>query len=51
MPPAPEKAPPGHDDDSPGLPGFRTWRGVYFFIAAAFVFYVVFLAVLPRLFA
>ena len=33
--------PPSHDpsgqDESPGVPGFRSWRGVYFFV---FVFFV-----------
>lgn len=62
MPSAPEHTPahgtddaraatPDPESESTGLPFFRTWRGVYWFIVAAFVFYVVFLAVLPRLFA
>ncbi len=54
MPPAPEKspAPPNApDDDSPGLPFFRTWRGVYWFVAGCFVAYVILLAALSRMFA
>ena len=43
-------AAPDPESESTGLPFFRTWRGVYVFIVATFVFYVVFLAVLPRLF-
>ena len=35
----------------PGLPWFRTWRAVYLFVIGCFVFYVVFLAVLPRVFS
>lgn len=56
---APEKAsappvpPPASEpgDGSPGLPFFRTWRGVYWFVAACFVAYVIVLAALPRIFA
>jgi hypothetical protein len=51
MRPAPEANSPDSEDESPGVPWFRSWRGVYWFIVAAFVVYVVFLAVLPRLFA
>lgn len=36
-------APP--DDDAPGVPGFRTWRGVYLFVFAAFVLVVIALTV------
>lgn len=25
------------DDETPGVPGFRTWRGVYFFVFGVFV--------------
>lgn len=50
---APDKNPPPTDtaDDSPGLPFFRTWRGVYWFVAACFAAYVILLAALPRVFA
>ncbi len=39
------------DDDSPGLPGFRTWRGVYLFVMGCFVAVVVLLTVFSRWFA
>jgi hypothetical protein len=39
------------DDESPGLPGFRTWRGVYWFVFGAFVVVVAFLALFSRAFA
>jgi hypothetical protein len=29
-------ADPGADDESPGVPGFRTWRGVYLFVFGCF---------------
>jgi len=38
-------------DESPGLPGFRTWRGVYLFVFLFFVFSVVLLALFSRFFA
>jgi len=28
---------PESDDAPPGLPGFRTWRGVYWFVFGCFV--------------
>ncbi len=39
------------DDDAPGVPGFRTWRGVYWFVLGAFVVVVVALAIFSRLYA
>ena len=47
------KPPPEHpsSDESPGVPGFRTWRGVYLFVFAVFVLVVVLLAVFSRYFA
>ena len=39
------------NDESPGVPGFRTWRGVYLFVFAFFVLVVVLLALFSRLFA
>ena len=38
-------------DKSPGVPGFRTWRGVYVFVFAVFVLVVAVLAVFSRWFA
>ncbi len=42
---------PEPDDDSPGLPGFRTWRGVYLLVLACFVLVVIGLALFSRAFA
>ncbi len=42
-----------HDDDSqesPQLPLFRTWRGVYIFVLCSFVAIVVALTVFTRVF-
>jgi hypothetical protein len=47
-PPSPD---PVTDDKSPGVPGFRTWRGVYVFVFAFFVLVVVLLTIFSRLFA
>ncbi len=46
-PPAARPSP----DDSPGVPGFRTWRGVYIFVFAAFVLGIVALTWFSRVFA
>jgi hypothetical protein len=48
MKPPPDSAP---DDNSPGVPGFRTWRGVYLFVFIVFVLVVGLLALFSRLFA
>ena len=32
-------------DESTGLPWFRTWRGVYWFVLGCFVLYVVLLTI------
>jgi len=42
---------PATDDKSPGVPGCRTWRGVYFFVFAVFVLVVAVLAIFSRWFA
>jgi len=39
------------DDNDPGLPGFRTWRGVYIFVLGCFVVVVIALTVISRFFA
>jgi hypothetical protein len=41
----------GGECKSPGLPGFRSWRGVYRFVLGAYVLYVVLLAVWTRWFS
>ena len=38
-------------DESPGVPGFRTWRGIYLFVFVSFGLVVVLLALFSRLFA
>ena len=38
-------------DDTTGLPGLQTWRGVYLFVFGMFVVYVVLLTILSRVFA
>lgn len=42
---------PEPDDDSPGVPGFRTWRGVYLFVFGCFVVVVILLTVFTRYYA
>lgn len=46
-PPSASQAP----DDPPGVPGFRTWRGVYGFVIAFFGLCVFLLVVFERTFA
>jgi hypothetical protein len=45
--------PPDPEDDhgTPGVPGFRTWRGVYLFVFAVFVLVVIGLTIFTRYFA
>ena len=38
-------------DEPPGVPGFRTWRGVYLFVFGFFVACVLLLALFSRVFA
>ena len=38
-------------DEPPGVPGFRTWRGVYLFVFGCFVASVLLLALFSRVFA
>jgi hypothetical protein len=39
------------ETEATGVPGFRTWRGVYFFVFAFFVLVVVLLTLFSQLFA
>lgn len=39
------------DDEAPGLPRLRTWRGVYLFVLGCFVLYVALLTLLARAFS
>ena len=48
MKPPPDRTP---NDESPGVPGFRTWRGIYLFVFVSFVVVVVLLALFSRVFA
>ena len=45
-PPAPEE-----NDDAPGVPGFRTWGGVYLFVLGVFALLVIGLTLFSRFFA
>lgn len=47
----PEPSDPQPSDESPGVPGFRTWRGVYCFVFGVFVLVVVLLVLFSRYFA
>lgn len=38
-------------DDPPGVPGFRSWRGVYVFVFAAFILLVIALTIFSRIYA
>lgn len=44
-------APKNDQDDSPGLPGFRTWRGVYLLVLGVFILVVIALTLFTRAFA
>ncbi|HMB36381.1 MAG TPA: hypothetical protein VKV41_20220 [Methylomirabilota bacterium] len=37
--------------EPPGIPGFRTWRGVYLFVLGWFVLVVALLAIFSRFFS
>ncbi|MEY4939888.1 MAG: hypothetical protein RIQ93_1623 [Verrucomicrobiota bacterium] len=43
--------PPAGDDPSPGVPGFRTWGGVYWFVFGSFVAGVIALTIFSRVYA
>jgi len=38
-------------DEPPGVPGFRTWRGVYLFVLGCFVAMVIALTIFAHLYA
>ncbi|ACB75891.1 hypothetical protein [Opitutus terrae] len=42
--------PPLPPDEPPGVPGFRTWRGVYAFVLGCFVLVVVLLTVFSHVY-
>jgi len=39
------------EDEPPGVPGFRSWSGVYLFVFGWFVLLVLLLAIFTRVFA
>jgi hypothetical protein len=39
------------DDESTGLPGLRTWRGVYLFVLGVFLVWLGLLAALTRMYS
>lgn len=45
------EANPSSESARTGVPGFRTWRGVYLFVLGCFVGYVVLLTVFSRVFS
>ncbi|HEX4342083.1 MAG TPA: hypothetical protein VH255_01755 [Verrucomicrobiae bacterium] len=45
---APENDSPVANEEGPHLPGFCTWRGVYWFVMGCFILFVVLLALLSR---
>ncbi len=47
----PTRSTPEPDDESPGVPGFRSWAGVYWFVLAVFVALVALLTVFSRVYA
>jgi hypothetical protein len=47
----PRPPPESPDGESPNVPGFRTWRGIYIFVFGAFLLLVVALALFSRAFA
>jgi len=42
--------PPVEEGSNTGIPGFRTWRGVYLFVLGCFVGFVVILTIFTRIF-
>ena len=45
------ETPPDGKDEATGLPGLRTWRGVYLFVFGCFVAWVVLLIVLTVIYS
>jgi hypothetical protein len=43
--------PPPPNDDSTGVPGFRSWRAVYAVVLGIFVLWVVLLTVLTKIYS
>ncbi|WP_175414793.1 hypothetical protein [Nibricoccus aquaticus] len=49
--PPPNSPPTPHAESAPGVPGFRTWRGVYLFVFGCFIVVVIALTIFSRVFA
>ena len=47
----PAEAPPDGRDELTGLPGLRTWRGVYLFVFGCFILWVLLLLALTMSFS
>jgi hypothetical protein len=43
--------PDNSEAEAPGVPGFRTWRGIYWFVFGTFVAIVIALAIFTRIYA
>ena len=50
QPPEPHLPHPLEPDESPGVPGFDTWRGVYLLVFAVFVLVVIGLAIVAHVY-
>ena len=50
-PATPESSVSAPADEPPGLPGFRTWRGVYAFVLGVFALWIALLALLTEKFS
>jgi hypothetical protein len=48
---APAETPPDGKDELTGLPGLRTWRGVYIFVFGCFILWVALLLALTVIFS
>ncbi len=42
---------PEEPEETPGVPGFKTWRGVYMFVLGMFILMVLALALFSRVYA
>jgi hypothetical protein len=49
--PEPKPQPSAAADENPGVPLFRTWRGVYTFVLGCFVVVIVLLTIFSRTYA
>ena len=49
--PRPDERTRAEGTEAPGVPGFRTWRGLYLFVFGWFVLVVVLLAAFTRFFS